>query len=496
MILLTEERAGVREAAALPEVDVRQRLDEAVRRGWAEIGRRVLRRLLLSAGDLAATALAAFLAMTVLRNLPSPAAWGAEDARSIVVFLLFVQPLALGVFGSYGSGVQRTEFGRIARAVGTAAIFSWLFGLTLGNPGAGLGLLGATVYAIWGTGLIFAFRLVFDALITFCYSQGIGQRRVLVIGTPAAARRVTDNMRGNLASEIRVVGVISPRDACQPGSPAMARELERTLQETGARGVIVASDLSLDVLDTLIRQCFEAGATVSLLPGKLHQFQTRLDLRQVRAGVFFEIQPEGLRFPRMATKRAMDVVLSILILLFSWPLFLLIALAIKLGSKGPVLFKQTRAGVGGQPFTMYKFRTMVEGADRMKKEMQHLNGSGDPRLFKIKDDPRVTRVGWLLRKTSLDELPQIFNVLRGEMSLVGPRPFFPEDLKTYEPHHFERLSVLPGITGLWQVSGRSDIVDFEEVVRLDREYIRSWSVTRDLVILVRTIPAAFGRGAY
>jgi lipopolysaccharide/colanic/teichoic acid biosynthesis glycosyltransferase len=128
--------------------------------------------------------------------------------------------------------------------------------------------------------------------------------------------------------------------------------------------------------------------------------------------------------------------------------------------------------------------------------LANLNESGDPRLFKIKDDPRVTRTGRILRRTSLDELPQILNVLRGEMSLVGPRPFFPQDLAEYERHHFERLHVLPGITGLWQVSGRSDVVDFEEVIRLDRAYIENWSVLSDVRILLLTLPAALGRGAY
>jgi lipopolysaccharide/colanic/teichoic acid biosynthesis glycosyltransferase len=139
---------------------------------------------------------------------------------------------------------------------------------------------------------------------------------------------------------------------------------------------------------------------------------------------------------------------------------------------------------------------MRDGADAEKAALAALNESGDARLFKIRKDPRITRVGRLLRRTSLDELPQLLNVLKGEMSLVGPRPFFTTDLADYERHHFERLHVLPGITGLWQVSGRSDVVDFEEVVRLDREYIESWTIFTDLRILLRTIPAALGRGAY
>jgi lipopolysaccharide/colanic/teichoic acid biosynthesis glycosyltransferase len=208
------------------------------------------------------------------------------------------------------------------------------------------------------------------------------------------------------------------------------------------------------------------------------------------------LTPLRFEVPQLAVKRSMDLLFVVAGFAVLWPLFVIIALMIKLDSKGPVLFRQTRAGLGGKPFEMFKFRTMVDGADLEKPRLQHLNESHDPRLFKIRRDPRVTRVGRILRRSSLDELPQILNVARGEMSLVGPRPFFPSDLSGYQGHHFERLHVLPGITGLWQVSGRSDVVDFEEVIRLDRQYIRNWTLLADLSILLRTIPAALRRGAY
>jgi lipopolysaccharide/colanic/teichoic acid biosynthesis glycosyltransferase len=153
-------------------------------------------------------------------------------------------------------------------------------------------------------------------------------------------------------------------------------------------------------------------------------------------------------------------------------------------------------GVGGRRFQILKFRTMVADADRQKATLAHLNEYPDARLFKIKDDPRITRLGGFLRRTSLDELPQLWNVLRGEMSLVGPRPCVPEEFEHYAPHHMERLFVVPGVTGPWQVSGRNTVLDFEEVVRMDSEYIRSWSLRRDVVILLKTIPALYGKGAY
>src|SRR5262249_10283264 len=175
-------------------------------------------------------------------------------------------------------------------------------------------------------------------------------------------------------------------------------------------------------------------------------------------------------------------------LLVIWPLFPIIALIIRFDSSGPVLFRQERMGVGGRKFRILKFRTMVADAEARKAELQHLNEYGDPKLFKIKRDPRVTRVGRILRKTSLDELPQLWNVLRGDMSLVGPRPCVPAEFANYEPHHFVRLVVVPGLTGPWQVNGRNNVLDFDEVVRLEQQYIRSWSLLQDLIILVKTVP--------
>ena len=196
-------------------------------------------------------------------------------------------------------------------------------------------------------------------------------------------------------------------------------------------------------------------------------------------------------------KRCVDVFGAGIGLILLSPLLALLAVLVKFDSDGPILFVQTRVGFRGRPFRMLKLRTMRDGADDEKASVAHLNHTDDLRLFKIRGDPRVTRFGQVMRRWSLDELPQLYNVLVGEMSLVGPRPFFESDLDDYEAHHFRRLSVLPGLTGLWQISGRSDVVDFDEVVRLDRHYIEDWSLALDLRILLRTIPTVVGRrGAY
>lgn len=199
----------------------------------------------------------------------------------------------------------------------------------------------------------------------------------------------------------------------------------------------------------------------------------------------------------LPAKRCIDVLGSLVGLVLMAPLLAVLALLVMLDSRGPAFFAQDRTGLSGRRFRMYKLRTMRLGAEDLRAALAHLNHSDDSRLFKIPRDPRVTRVGRAVRRWSLDEIPQLYNVLIGDMSLVGPRPFFEEDLTRYEPHHFGRLTVKPGLTGLWQVSGRSDILDFEEVVRLDREYIDTLSLRHDLRILVRTIPAVVNRrGAY
>jgi lipopolysaccharide/colanic/teichoic acid biosynthesis glycosyltransferase len=197
----------------------------------------------------------------------------------------------------------------------------------------------------------------------------------------------------------------------------------------------------------------------------------------------------------LATKRVFDFVAGCLLLLASVPVFALLAAVIKLDSPGPVLFNQVRVGRNGVLFIMYKFRTMRTDAEKLKQELMEHNEAGGV-IFKMKRDPRITRVGRILRKLSLDELPQVMNVVRGEMSIVGPRPPVPSEVAEYTPADRRRLEARPGLTCLWQVSGRSDI-PFDGQVSLDVEYIETRSLWQDLVILVRTVPAVLlGKGAY
>ena len=200
---------------------------------------------------------------------------------------------------------------------------------------------------------------------------------------------------------------------------------------------------------------------------------------------------------QLVLKRVVDLAGALIGLVVGAPIALVLALLIKLTSPGPVFFRQVRVGLGGDPFTLLKFRTMVDGAEAQLAALAKANQYADDPIFKMRGDPRLTPVGRFLRRSSLDELPQLFNVLRGEMSLVGPRPALPSEVARYRPHHYVRFEVLPGITGPWQVGGRSAITDFEQVVALEAGYIRGWTVWRDLLILVRTVPAVFSmKGAY
>lgn len=374
---------------------------------------------------------------------------------------------ALGAFGAYRDGA-RVRTSRVVAAVGCAVLMVVAVAQEVGIL---VSLEALSALAVLTGMVVVQGRVLAGWAMEAAGLEGKAGRRVLVVG---------DGGEGDarLATELGAGGVAG-----------LAARLEAEPVET----VVLRGPVRDTVLREVIDTAFRRGVAVQLQPSVVRDRGCRALVRTQSGQPVIEFLPSRPSAVQMAIKRVVDVTLAGIALVVVSPLLLLIAIAIRLDSPGPVLFGQTRVGVGGRPFRMWKFRTMVQDADRIKPQLAHLNESGDPRLFKITADPRVTRVGRWLRRSSLDELPQLFNVLRGEMSLVGPRPFFPEDMELYEEHHFERLQVLPGITGLWQVSGRSDIRSFEEVVALDREYIRRWSIGLDLKILAKTLPAVLRR---
>ncbi|MGL4621160.1 MAG: sugar transferase, partial [Chroococcidiopsis sp.] len=237
--------------------------------------------------------------------------------------------------------------------------------------------------------------------------------------------------------------------------------------------------------------------TLHILPMELKPIYRDIEFKKIGGMTCLSFDCPVITGKDFWLKRIMDFIAAALFIALTFPIYLAIAIAIKLDSPGSIFFKQTRIGLHGKPFQVWKFRTMKTDAEKLQKDLEALNNTKDGILFKIKDDPRITRIGKFLRCYSLDELPQLFNVLLGEMSLVGPRPLPIRDVENFSEQHFIRQEVLPGVTGLWQVSGRSNILDFAQVIKLDLNYIENWSLGLDFEIVLRTIQVVLQKeGAY
>jgi exopolysaccharide biosynthesis polyprenyl glycosylphosphotransferase len=324
------------------------------------------------------------------------------------------------------------------------------------------------------------------------FAQAQIRKRVLVVGTPEDTERMKSELMEKAAGDsIEVVGEVDINNT------TIDQLVERVHQRSPNGVILCAKHTYFGQVEQAIQACEREGVEVWLVAEffRTQISRTSFDELMGRPVMVFRTVPEtswqGL------AKQVIDFVATLISLAVLAPLVLLpVALIIKLTSPGPVFFRQRRAGLNGQPFTMLKFRSMVTDAEQRKVELDALNEMTGP-VFKVTNDPRVTSIGRVLRRFSIDELPQLVNVLRGEMSLVGPRPLPVDEVERFDdPSHRRRLSVKPGLTCLWQVSGRNEVRDFKEWVRLDLEYIDNWSLWLDLKILWRTIPAVFmGTGA-
>jgi exopolysaccharide biosynthesis polyprenyl glycosylphosphotransferase len=331
-----------------------------------------------------------------------------------------------------------------------------------------------------------SFGLMFlkEELIRVAYKTQLGQaqykRRIILAGALKDTRRLQMDI-GKWKEDLEVVGEFDL-------NTKPVEELVASLHEHSVNAVVIAARHTFfDRVEKAIRACELEGIESWLLADFFDTqiSQTSLDQFYGRPVLVFRCGTEN-SWPRLM-KQLIDFTGALAILaIWSLPM-LAAALAIKLTSRGPVFFKQERAGLNGKPFVMYKFRSMVTNAEQLKQELERLNEMSGP-VFKVTDDPRVTKVGHLLRKFSLDEFPQLFNVLRFEMSLVGPRPLPVDEVRRFDDvSHRRRLSVRPGLTCIWQVSGRNDVKDFNDWVRMDLEYIDNWSLWLDMKILWRTI---------
>jgi exopolysaccharide biosynthesis polyprenyl glycosylphosphotransferase len=286
----------------------------------------------------------------------------------------------------------------------------------------------------------------------------------------------------------------------EPSWPGDQQEGWHTLYEevhrSHADAIILVGPLTDEALQSVLIAGSSAGCRVFGLRRRPLREMNNPTLIKRGEGPISLLSSPALLGWQLVAKRSLDLTGATLGLALFAPVLAVCAIAVKLSSPGPVLFRQRRVGLGGETFEMLKLRTMVRDADARRDEVMKTNMYGDPRLFKAAGDPRITRAGRFLRKSSLDELPQLWNVLRGEMSLVGPRPPLPREVAQYKTRHYVRFEVAPGITGPWQVSGRNEITSFETVVDLEQRYIAGWTVWRDIALLLRTVPAVLSmRGA-
>lgn len=346
---------------------------------------------------------------------------------------------------------------------------------------------------------ILAGRAIWRRYTRRAWARGDLTLRTLIVGANEEAERLAHAMRDRKLGFLPI-GYVLPSGAMPQANalPVLGNvsDLRILIQETDADCVFVAaSAVGFGDMRYVSKAARQEGLEVRLTTNLLGVKTTRLSLQPMAGTIALAVAPVRLTGPQNVAKRVFDVVLSSIGLIITMPLWALIALAIKLDSRGPILYRHERVGQRGKPFVMFKFRTMVVGADLARESLEIHNEASRP-LFKLRNDPRVTRVGKWLRRTSLDELPQLLNVLRSEMSLVGPRPPLASEVAQYNEWHYDRLEVSPGITGLWQISGRSE-VSFDEYVRLDVFYIENWSLAYDLFILAKTVPSVLRRrGAY
>ena len=422
----------------------------------------------------------------------------------LIALLVAVTAMWPAVLGAYGLYERQTRAIAPSSLDEVADLFHALLAGSLVLLVAGQGfrkLLEWSIYSPLEAAMFLAFALVLIPLGRACVRNWVlpnvlRPRRALIVGAGLEGRVVQKKLEAHPEFGLQVIGFVDAERGPEVlGAPA---DLPRLIDTLEVDWVVMATSAEPtgEMLD-LMRAVRRPDVHLSIVPSYSELFASNATIEELQGIPVVSLPPMRLSRSIRTVKRAIDLVASGLGLLALTPVLAVIAIAIRLDSKGPIFFRQSRHGRGGTEFKIVKFRTMVADAEAQRLAMAHLNemeGAGP--LFKMANDPRITKVGAFLRKTSLDELPQLWNVLRGEMSLVGPRPFVVHESEQITGWAGRRLDTTPGITGLWQVLGRNDI-PFDEMVKLDYVYVTNWSLWWDIKILLRTIPTVLGRkGAY
>jgi exopolysaccharide biosynthesis polyprenyl glycosylphosphotransferase len=450
--------------------------------------------------DLAGLVFGVFVAL-IIRELylgEWPPLWGIlwDTETEWLPFLTVVTVLVFWVGGLYRRRELRAGLGQIVASLVLVAVITLAFGLGTGYHFTTYGL---TPTALVVTAFFIGVLRGSYEVLTRDVLRLVGvRRRAVLVGE---GEQLTELRRtlgaGRSGIQYEFLGAVAPGG--DAGSLPVLGGLEavpRILREHDVSELIVTDGGFTDrELLELVEEAHRFGVSVKIAPRTTELLLQRAEFIPGEGAPLFELRPPALAGWEWVLKRGFDIVVSTFVILVAAPLWLAIAAAIKLTSRGPVFYRDQRIGLGEQAFGMMKFRTMFADAAARQAALEEENEASGP-LFKIKNDPRVTAVGRVLRRYSLDEMPQVLNVLWGEMSLVGPRPLPIRDYEQLQPWHRKRYLVLPGMTGLWQVSGRIDL-SFDDLVRLDFYYIENWSIWLDITILAKTLPAVLARrGAY
>jgi exopolysaccharide biosynthesis polyprenyl glycosylphosphotransferase len=464
-----------------------------------DTARRTGRVVSLLALDFVGITLAIFTALVlkevVLRDVNVHAVL--EETRHFVPFAYLLTALLFARSGLYAARSQRPGLSRIVGSLFQVAFVALIFAVVSGERFSSFYIFyGALAFALL---YVSSLRAGYEALTGVALRAAGYRSRAMLVGTGEHIRDVAHALGdGPHHTALEVVGYLSLNPLPANGLRCLGtlENLEKILREERIDEVIIAdSDFPQLEAVELVDQCHRRGVRVRIAPSTMEILIHRAEFVPGQRVPLFELGPpvfEGIDF---ALKRTFDLIGATLLLIVLSPLLALIVIAVRLSSRGPILYSSTRRGIGQRPFPCLKFRTMHTDAEQRQAGLEELNEASGA-LFKIRNDPRLTPVGRVLRRFSLDELPQLVNVLRGEMSLVGPRPLPERDYEMLEEWHRKRYLVLPGITGLWQVSGRSEL-DFDDLVHLDFIYLERWSLALDLTIILKTLPAVISRrGAY